>query len=82
MTFKTHCKCGADLVPHPDTVGVPAVGADDAYLICSTNKCGHHGVDHEYQYPSLWSIIKNRGKEIVTCRRTGCLHRHFMWQGY
>ena len=55
---------------------------DAAYLICSSGKCGHHGVDHDFSYPSLCDIIKHKGKEIVRCKRHGCMHTHEMWQGH
>ena len=50
------------------------------YMICRTGKCDHWGMDHEYIYPSIWEIIKNRGKEIVKCKN--CEHTHEMWQGH
>jgi hypothetical protein len=80
---ESYCECGTKLVPHPNAKNVPLVHASPDYLICPTMKCGHHNVDHDYEYPGFWDHLFNPFKPpLVKCKRPRCLHTHVMWEGH
>ena len=93
--FAKFCrKCGTSLMPNP-TANVPLPGEitfdpftgkqqlvteiDDNYLICSSGKCGHHGISHDYIYPGFWECLV--GNDVVKCKRPHCNHTHIMYDG-